>query len=278
MVGTAQWWGFWLANLGIAVPLLGFIAIAAGIRIGGGKVGRVLTEAFPVPLLELTLGALIIFAACNLVVFQSWNWDNTKLLVYWYLVIALLIGALAANWWRRVWPRVAAIVLVTPVLLTGALVVLRLLPWTPPQDSITGPYSIANTQELQLASTIDRVTPKGSVFLTFGRPNDPVLTVAGRIGVMGYGGWLWSYGISFEDRFNDVQTMYTGCAADSGDVSGARSAAQVRHQLCGDRQPADRRRRHRSAGEHDLVGRSGVPRRGTHRSHHYLRRAWQGLM
>jgi hypothetical protein len=214
MVGTAQWWGFWLANLGIAVPLLAFIAIAAGIRIGGGKVGRVLTGVFPVPLLELALGALIIFAACNLVVFQSWNWDNTKLLVYWYLVIALLIGALAANWWRRAWPRVAAIVLVAPVLLTGALVVLRLLPWTPPQDSITGPYTIANTQELQLASTIDRVTPEGSVFLTFGRPNDPVLAVAGRIGVMGYGGWLWSYGISFGARFNDVQTMYTGCAGD----------------------------------------------------------------
>ena len=214
MVGTPQWWGFWLANLGIAVPLLAFIAIAAGIRLLNGKVGRVVTAALPVPLLELALGALIIFAACNLVVFQSWNWDNTKLLVYWYLVIALLIGAVAANWWRRVWPRVAAILLVAPVLLTGALVVLRLLPWTPPQDSITGPYTIANTQELQLASTIDRVTPKGSVFLTFGRPNDPVLTVAGRIGVMGYGGWLWSYGISFETRFKDVQTMYTGCAAD----------------------------------------------------------------
>ena len=104
--------------------------------------------------------------------------------------------------------------LVAPVVLTGLLVVLRLLPWTPPQDSITGPYTIANTQELQLASTIDRVTPKGSVFLTFGRPNDPVLAVAGRIGVMGYGGWLWSYGISFEQRFTDVQTMYTGCAND----------------------------------------------------------------
>jgi hypothetical protein len=172
-----------------------------------------LTAVFPVPLLELTLGALIIFAACNLVVFQSWNWDNTKLLVFWYLVIGLLIGALAASWWRGVWPRVAAIVLVAPVLLTGTLVVLRLLPWTPPQNAITGPYTIANTQELQLASTIDRVTPDGSVFLTFGRPNDPVLAVAGRIGVMGYGGWLWSYGISFETRYLDVQTMYTGCAA-----------------------------------------------------------------
>jgi hypothetical protein len=214
MIGTSEWWGFWVANLGIAVPLLAFVVLAAAVRLAGGRFGRVLTGAFPVPLLELTLGALIIFAACNLVVFQSWNWDNTKLLVYWYLVMALLIGALAAHWWRRAWPRVAAIVLVAPVLLTGTLVVLRLLPWTPPQAAITGPYTIANTQELQLASTIDRVTAKGAVFLTSGRPNDPVLVVAGRIGVMGYGGWLWSYGISFETRYKDVQTMYTGCAAD----------------------------------------------------------------
>ncbi|HEY6782794.1 MAG TPA: hypothetical protein VI296_06130 [Candidatus Dormibacteraeota bacterium] len=213
MLGTPQWWGFWVANLGIAVPLLAVVAIAAAARVGGAKAGRVMTAAFPAPLLELTLGALIIFAACNVVVFQSWSWDYTKLLVYWYLVIALLIGALAANWWKRVWPRVAALVLVAPVLLTGALVVLRLLPWTPPEDAITGPYTIANTQEVQLASTIDRVTPKGAVFLTFGRPNDPVLAVAGRIGVMGYGGWLWSYGISFETRYGDVQAMYTGCAA-----------------------------------------------------------------
>ena len=214
MVGTAPWWGFWVANLGIAVPLLTFVVLAVALHLMGVKVGRALTSALPVPLLELTLGALIIFAACNLVVFQSWNWDNTKLLVYWYLVIALLIGALAAHWWRRIWPRVAAIVLVTPVVLTGTLVVLRLLPWTPAGDAITGPYTIANTQEVQLASTIDRVTPPGSVFLTFGRPNDPVLAVAGRIGVMGYGGWLWSYGINFETRYTDVQTMYTGCTAD----------------------------------------------------------------
>ena len=215
MLSTPQWWGFWFANLGIAVPLLAVVAIAAVARLTGLQAGRVMTAAFPVPLLELALGALIIFAACNLVVFQSWNWDNTKLLVYWYLVIALLIGALATHWWKRVWPRVAALLLVAPVLLTGALVVVRLLPWTPPEDAITGPYTIATAQEVQLASTIDRVTQKGAVFLTFGRPNDPVLAVAGRIGVMGYGGWLWSYGISFETRYEDVQAMYNGCAADA---------------------------------------------------------------
>ncbi len=217
MLGTPQWWGFWLANLGIAVPLLAFILLAALARRAEAtaRVGRALTAAFPLPLLELAIGALIIFAACNLVVFQTWNWDNTKLLVYWYLVIALLIGALAGHWWHRVWPRVAAVVLVGPVLLTGLLVVLRLLPWTPQADSMTGPYTIADTQELQLAATLDRTTPKGSVFLTFGRPNDPVLAVAGRIGVMGYGGWLWSYGIDIGERYADVQTMYSGCANDA---------------------------------------------------------------
>ena len=241
------------------------------------EAGRVITAAFPVPLLELALGALIIFAACNLVVFQSWNWDNTKLLVYWYLVIALLIGALATHWWRRVWPRVAAIVLVAPVLLTGALVVLRLLPWTPPEDAITGPYTIANTQELQLASTIDRVTPKGAVFLTFGRPNDP----GARSRRSHRGDGLRRLALELRHQLrdplrgrpDDVHGLRRRC----GDLPGLQPPAQVRHQLRGDRQPADRPRRGRFQGGPHMVGGPGSPGRGALRSHHHLRRAWKRL-
>ena len=39
LVGTAGWWGFWLANLGIAVPLLAFVALAVAVRLAGGSVG-----------------------------------------------------------------------------------------------------------------------------------------------------------------------------------------------------------------------------------------------
>jgi hypothetical protein len=28
---------------------------------------------------------------------------------------------------------------------------------------------------------------------------------------MGYGGWLWSYGIDIGTRYSDVQAMYAGC-------------------------------------------------------------------
>jgi hypothetical protein len=123
----------------------------------------------------------------------------------------MLVGALAAAWWRRWWRGVAAFSLVGSMVLTGVLVGLRLLPWTPSDRSITGPYEIASADERGLAMTIETTTAKDAVFLTFGRPNDPLLAVAGRTGVMGYYGWLWSYGVDFGTRYEDVRRMYQGC-------------------------------------------------------------------
>ncbi len=51
------------------------------------------------------------------------------------------------------------------------------------------------------------------MFLTEGKPNDPVLTLAGRTAVMGYYGWLWSYGTDFGSRPQDVRTMLEGCGS-----------------------------------------------------------------
>ena len=101
----------------------------------------------------------------------------------------------------------AAIAIPTTMLLTGVLVVLRLLPWTPPEHAITGPYVVASAQERSMAATVVATTDNRAVFLTSGRPNDPLLAVAGRTGLMGYYGWLWSYGTDFGTRFNDVRTL-----------------------------------------------------------------------
>jgi hypothetical protein len=212
--GPAEWWRFWVFNLGVAVPLSAIVVIAAALRLMPsrvGAIGRRLTSPFPAPLLSFFLATMLIFIACNFIVFQSWDWDNTKLLVYWYLAVALLVGALAASWWRRWWRGVAAFSMVGSVVLTGVLVGLRLLPWTPSDRSITGPYEIASADERALASTIETTTAKDAVFLTFGRPNDPLLALAGRTGVMGYYGWLWSYGVDFGTRYDDVRRMYQGC-------------------------------------------------------------------
>lgn len=217
LAGNATWWGFWFINLGVVVPLSALAVIGAAFARGPARIGvlgRRLTAAFPAPLLEFALASTVVFALCNIIVFQSWDWDNTKLLVYWYLAGALLVGALAGRWWGRGLRTIGSVVLVSMTVLTGVVVLLRLLPWTPATDSVTGPYTIASADERALAAVVEARTAPNAVFLTYGRPNDPILAVAGRPGLMGYYGWLWSYGTDFGSRYGDVKAMYRGCAID----------------------------------------------------------------
>lgn len=224
-----SWWGFWFVNLGVAVPLCATVAIAAALQQVPGKAGVLghrLLSPFPRPVLELALAALVVFLLCNFIVFQSWDWDNTKLLVLWYFTAGLLAGALAAHWWRKGFFRsLASAAVVTSMLLTRIVVLLRVLPWTPPQDAVGGPYTVASADERALAATVAARTPGNAVFLTYGRPNDPVLAISGRTGLMGYYGWLWSYGTNFGTRVTDIQTMYRGC---SGNATGCPIFALLR--------------------------------------------------
>ena len=214
------WWGFWTENVGLVVPLCAVLVIAALARLAPGRTGAIaqrIVGVVPRSLLGLFAGAMVVFALCNIVVFQSWDWDNTKLLVYWYLAAGLVVGALLTASWRHLWRTVAASLLLLSILLTGAVVMLRFGPWTPPANQVGGPFVVADQQERTLAQSIAGSTPPHAVFLTFGIPNDPLLTVAGRTSVLGYYGWLWSYGTVFGTRQTDVQAMYQGCTGAASD-------------------------------------------------------------
>jgi hypothetical protein len=216
---SPQYWAFWITNTGVAVPVCALLVIAVAATRFSGRVGveaRRITTLFPRDLLAVALPFVVVFLVANVVVFQSWDWDNTKLFAYWYLGVALLLGTLIVRWWRPRWRRAAALTLATSMLLTGVLVLLRLMPWTPAIDSVGGPYTSVPVDEIQMATTVAASTPAGAVFLTEGRPNDPVLMVAGRTSVLGYYGWLWSYGTDFGTRFNDVRTMLEGCPGQTG--------------------------------------------------------------
>jgi hypothetical protein len=210
-------WGFWLLNTGILVPacavLLG--AVVLGRRrsetpIDGAPVRR-LGAAVSDDLALVCAPFMLLFLIANVVVFQSWDWDNTKLFAYWQLAAALLVGAWVARWWRGGPGRAAAATLaLASLLLTGGLVMLRSLPWTPSQTN-PGSYVWASRDDRDLAAAVAARTPRDAIILTGGRPNDPLLTLAGRTAVMGYAGWLNSYGTDFGSRPGDVHTMYAGC-------------------------------------------------------------------
>ncbi|HYA00934.1 MAG TPA: hypothetical protein VEK76_11365 [Candidatus Binatia bacterium] len=264
---TGTFWQFWWENLGVAVPVSLLVVLllpirglgswmehaaadtaapagAAAMRAGRAinRLTRSAAAAVPPPLLRFFLACLPVFALSNIVVFQSWDWDNTKLLLYWYLGFALLISAVAVWLWVGVWRRVLAVLLVGSVIATGCLAVLRMLPSTAPPGAspqlyVTGPYVLASAADRTLAADLEAGTASNAVFLTPGSSSswqDPIAMLTGRRVVMGWTGWLWSYGLDYEQRQLDVTTAYqaaTVCASSGLDQCQPVLAILQRYQV-----------------------------------------------
>jgi len=84
---------------------------------------------------------------------------------------------------------------------SGAFSVLResLLRW---------PFLTA--EEVQLGRDLQRLTPPDARFLVVDHHNHPVPIVAGRKLVLGYRGWLWTYGWDTNPVLADVRAIYGG--------------------------------------------------------------------
>lgn len=218
---NGDWWGFWLSNLGIVVPLLLIAGVVLLCAVPGfalpvrSKAQRVLSWfGRDAAIFALCLSA--VFIAANIFVFQSWNWDNTKLFAYWYIGPAILIGSLVCNVWGKWWRNILACIGYATVVLTGVIVVVG-IPWSSYKNGTfdTSRLPVADAAERQMAARIVAKTSTSAIFVTTRAPDDPVETLAGRTTLMGYYGWLWSYGIDFgtppHDRTDDVATILRGC-------------------------------------------------------------------
>jgi len=185
---------FWLKNTGLFWPLL-LAALLSPLALRGRA--RLLLAPF-----------VLVFLAGNLVKFQPWDWDNTKVLVFWYLGCAVAVGAVLVRFWRAgPLGAVGACVIWLTLTASGVLSMLQFLP---PQ----GPsYVWFSAEEVHLAAAIRSATPPRSIFVTGERPNNPVADLAGRSVLMSYPGWLWSYGINYQQREADIAQIYLGGAA-----------------------------------------------------------------
>jgi hypothetical protein len=217
---NARYWGFWLVNLGVAVPLtLAVLLLAIGRLFRDQSIGRAAGRVLgivPPAAVRFLLACIPVFVLCNVAVLQSWDWDNTKLLVYWYLGVALVVGAITVHLWAGVWRRILAVLLAGSVLATGSLALLRLLPYTPAPASVTGPYVVASAADLRMASVLEAQTAPGAVFLISANTDDffdPVPLLTGRPVVLDYYPWLWSYGLDYGQRLSDVETAMAGCGS-----------------------------------------------------------------
>ena len=206
-------WGFWVLNTGLIAVVTLVVTLAAGVRLlpvsSARRAAGAVLQPFPRDLLRFFLPFMVVFAACNVVVFQPQDWDNTKLLAYWHFAGALLVAVLLVRWWRASLVRagIASVLLLTLVASSG-LGIARVFQQ---ERSHGGPYTWATPDDIALASAIVERTPPAAIFLTHGGQQDPINTLAGRTVVLGYDFWIRALGEDPGNRADDVRTVYQGC-------------------------------------------------------------------
>lgn len=152
---------------------------------------------------------VIIFAAANLWIFQPWENDNSKLLRFWYLASSILVG-----WWLMRIPKVAAIIFLIMITLAGAIDAGSWL------DFEKNKLQMWSREDIVLAEEVKKLTDRDAVFLTNDSHNHWVVDLAGRKIVMGFRGWLWSWGLNYGGREKDVEKMWnTGQIINSYNIS-----------------------------------------------------------
>ena len=144
-----------------------------------------------------------LFIGASLFTFQPFAWDNTKLFDHWYLIVAILAGLVLQKMWQKNWR-----------LKIGAVILFGLMIWPGVTETIKfnqyqkNKYLFFGKEQLALAEIAKKIIPAQAVVLTASNHNHWLPTLTGRKIVLGYGGWLWSYGIDYQERETDVRQIY----------------------------------------------------------------------
>jgi hypothetical protein len=183
---------FWLQNTSFLIPAM----VAAFVWRG----------VLP-PRLALHLAPIWLwFIVPNFIVFQPWDWDNTKFFAYWALIGSVTVGALVAHLLRSgLEGRVVAYALTAFLLLSGAMDLARSIGPNAMAAQFTDPGG------LQVAAWARDHTDPNATFLAAPEHNEPIPTLSGRKVMAGYGGWLWTYGLAdWDERTSAADRMLKG--------------------------------------------------------------------
>ena len=178
---------FWLVNAGI------FLALA---------ITAIISARFLDPGVRVFSSFYWVwFLIPNLMVLAPWPWDNIKMLVYWHLAMCPLVAvvlayALSHGWALRL-TGLACLILIT---FAGALDVTRSI-----SREKTPLYS---SREREIAEMVRSSTEANAVIIQAPIHNS-IVSLTGRQSLMGYPGHLWTHGIDFRERANDIETIFS---------------------------------------------------------------------
>jgi hypothetical protein len=200
--GDTNIFWFWLKNTGLVIPLL--IGGVVLLMIRAKKKGENdEDEAGPERILLFYTPFVLVFILANIFKFAPWEWDNIKLLIYWYAASLPFICLILTAAWRKNTPlKVVAAVCFAVLIFSGVLDV-----WRTASGQIN--IRVFDADAVEFAHKADLRIPADAIILNAPTYNTAA-ALAGRISVMRYPGHLSSHGIDYAERERDVKEIYAG--------------------------------------------------------------------
>ncbi|MCR4324541.1 MAG: hypothetical protein NUV69_02550 [Candidatus Curtissbacteria bacterium] len=182
---------FWLKNLGLFAPLLIWSLIWLYKKYKN--------------LFLLYLPFLFIFFLSNIFIFQPWEFDNSKIMLYWFFASCIVVALfLHENFFsENVNRKILGAIIVIFTILAGSIDIFRT--FTPVSS-----YQIFSNNDLEIASLTKNLTDKDAIFVTAPVHNHPIPALSGRTTLLGFHGWAWTHGLPYQERAQDIRTIYLG--------------------------------------------------------------------
>jgi hypothetical protein len=201
---------FWFRNTGIVLPLILFGVMLLYKRLRGkkdperSKKNAERESLHPRDLLLFYLPFVLCFAIANMTKLAPWEWDNIKVLIYWFVgSIPIIAFSIAWLWQKKeYWWKAAAALCFGLLVVSGALDV-----WRTVSRQIN--MRVFDKDAVATAEQIKQKTPPNALFLNAPTYNSAVV-LTGRRSLMRFPGHLWSHGIDYSERESDVKKMYAG--------------------------------------------------------------------
>lgn len=146
------------------------------------------------------LPSLVLFLLPNVMLFQPWEFDNNKILYYWWIFAIIISLFLFQTFWSRTIVPFIFIVFVALSAYSGMIDVLARV-----SNFSENHHGYYGTKEVKMSEWIRENTEPNDRFLSGDGATQFIPMLAGRPIYLGYPGWLWTQGKSDLTQFRGAR-------------------------------------------------------------------------
>ncbi len=203
---------FLFTNFGLILPIIVIITVLFIIKFKI-KNKEIIYDRGTFDNLKVYLwSALSIFILVQSIQFQTWDYDNNKLLVYFlFFVSPVILWTLYVMSPKKIVTKSIVVSVILFMLVFSGLtdIYFRL---NVKNESL---YRIFDYDSVVLAEYVKDNIDEKDLTLTGTSHMNPIVSLAGRQILVGYNGWLWSRGINYQSREKAVKDFYARPSRDS---------------------------------------------------------------